>query len=236
MATWNAAFNASPAGGDNPSFGDDKIRELKTTLVDRFIKEHYFDISEGGAQPRQGLHRAGSAVAFYQNAAPTQRNSANLSVADAGIFFVDSADKNIKVWDGDSFENVKPAVAVAADTALSSNDADALGGYAPAYISAVLPGVPILTFVQISSSSATLVSMSIGEMRIIYPQNIGDFSAVTLPSDAGGRYFVLASRHPSFTEFRPGLYLAGQTFWVQMPGTGVLPSDMFGAAMVIRMV
>jgi hypothetical protein len=103
MATWNAAFNASPAGGDNPSQGDDKIREFKVTMYDRWVKEHYLDLSEGGAQPRQGLHRAGSAVAFYQVSAPTQRNGVALGSTDSGIIWINSTTKDMYTWTGSAW-------------------------------------------------------------------------------------------------------------------------------------
>jgi hypothetical protein len=144
MATWNAAFNASPAGGDNPSQGDDKIREFKVAVYDRVVKEHNFDLTEGGAQPRQGLHKAGSAVAFHQASAPTQRNGVALGANDAGLIWVNSTTGVWYRWSGSAWvavtvttaEQITSTVAtgtaplvVASTTLVANLNASQLSGY-----------------------------------------------------------------------------------------------------------
>lgn len=83
--TWSSAYELTPAGDDDPSEGDDRIRETKVATRERLEKEHNMDLSEAGLQPRQGLHKAGSAVAFHQASAPTTRNGVALAAADAGL-------------------------------------------------------------------------------------------------------------------------------------------------------
>jgi hypothetical protein len=100
---WDALYELAPSDTTYVKDTDDAIRSLKTATRERVTKEHEFDLA---SQARQGLHRAGSAVAFYQASAPTQRNGVDLSAADAGILFVDSDDKSLKFWDGDSFEGI----------------------------------------------------------------------------------------------------------------------------------
>lgn len=101
---WDALYELAPSDTTYVKDTDDAIRSLKTATRERVTKEHEFDLA---SQARQGLHRAGSAVAFYQASAPTQRNGVALAVADAGILFIDSDDNLAEVWVGDSFEGIK---------------------------------------------------------------------------------------------------------------------------------
>ncbi len=62
--TWNAAFEASPADGDNVSEGAERIRDTKVGIRERLAKDHYFDIA--GTDADHGEHvkvtlRTGSA-------------------------------------------------------------------------------------------------------------------------------------------------------------------------------
>jgi hypothetical protein len=101
MATsWNTLFEASPSPGDNPAYGDDAIRESKSAIRERLVKEHNFDLTEAGLQPRQGLHKQGSAVVFHQADAPTQRNGTNLAATDAGLLWFDTDTSVMYVWSG----------------------------------------------------------------------------------------------------------------------------------------
>lgn len=102
--TVNSAFMGQPAGGEDPSLGDDRIRAFKEAWKERLEKEHYLDLTEAGVQPRQGLHRAGSAVAFYQASAPTQRNGVALGASDAGILWSNTTGK-LSVWTGTAWED-----------------------------------------------------------------------------------------------------------------------------------
>ena len=53
-ATWNAAFEASPADGDNISEGAGKIRNLKRDMRETLEVDHYFD--KAGTQADHGEH------------------------------------------------------------------------------------------------------------------------------------------------------------------------------------
>lgn len=52
--TWNAAFEAVPAAGDNVSDGAEVIRDLKTAIRERVALEHYFDVA--GTDADHGKH------------------------------------------------------------------------------------------------------------------------------------------------------------------------------------
>jgi hypothetical protein len=97
--TWDAAFAAKPAGGDNLSDGDNKFRDLKTGIGERIRNEHtdYLNDSTAGAYLIDWNHKAGSAKAYFQDAAPTNRpnGSTALSAADNGRFWFDDDDADI---------------------------------------------------------------------------------------------------------------------------------------------
>ena len=96
---WTAGFNATPLGSDDPKYGDDRIRELKLAVYERLAVEHNMDLTEAGTQPRQALHKAGSAVPFYQASAPTQRlNGVALAAVDNGALWIDSDDNALYVY------------------------------------------------------------------------------------------------------------------------------------------
>jgi hypothetical protein len=99
--SWDSAFEALPAGGDNLSVGDDAIRLFKNYVSTRFGREHYGLITDTAAM--HGWHKAGSAVAFWQASAPTTKPEASggsLDVDDAGRTFFRSTDRVMFVWDG----------------------------------------------------------------------------------------------------------------------------------------
>jgi hypothetical protein len=118
MATWNDAFNLSPANADNPLYGASKIRETRLEVDERLEQEHVFhDTTATG----QTIHRAGSAVAFYadysdgvanealdEETEPTTRpdGSTSLTAADAGRLRVDSGTGIIRVWTGTYWKKV----------------------------------------------------------------------------------------------------------------------------------
>lgn len=101
--TVNSAFMGQPAGGEDPSLGDDRIRAFKEAWKERLEKEHYLDLTEAGVQPRQGLHRAGSAVAFYQASAPTTRNGVALGATDSGLLWRSSTTGDLWVYTGSAW-------------------------------------------------------------------------------------------------------------------------------------
>jgi len=52
--TWNAAYEASPPGGQARSLGDDRIRDAKTDIRERMEKDHYMAIA--GTDADHGEH------------------------------------------------------------------------------------------------------------------------------------------------------------------------------------
>ncbi len=89
--TWNAAFEASPAGTDNISQGDDKIREDKVAVRERAEREHIWGTSETNAN--HGWHREGSAMAYVDASEPTNRpdGATGLTAAiDEGRLWIDT--------------------------------------------------------------------------------------------------------------------------------------------------
>lgn len=85
-----------PANTEYVKDGALEVREVKKALRIRLEKEHVAlgDSSAGGE------HKAGSAVAYYQSSAPTNRPDAAtaLTAADNGRLFVDSDDKKLYVY------------------------------------------------------------------------------------------------------------------------------------------
>ncbi len=52
--TWNAAYEASPADGDNVSEGAERMRDAKTDVRERFARDHYMD--PAGVDDDHGEH------------------------------------------------------------------------------------------------------------------------------------------------------------------------------------
>lgn len=88
MAVWNNSFEATPAGTENPSFGDDRIRELKSAVRERLEKELFMDLS-GGDAATDGWFRAGAAKVYGGSSAPTTRPDGVTAL---------TADDNGRVW------------------------------------------------------------------------------------------------------------------------------------------
>ena len=111
MATWDANFEASPDGDDNPGQGDDKIREFKLEVRKRIGNEHgdYVNTAGGadGSQSADWVHKKGSARAYYQSDAPTLRPDGQTSIGtnDAGRVWVSNGSDHLtKVWTGSAWE------------------------------------------------------------------------------------------------------------------------------------
>lgn len=105
MPTWNTAFEASPAGGDTPTQGDDRIRDLKEATRERMEKEHFFNLASG-LPAEDGRHLSGAAIGYRQAAAPTLRPDGvtALDSDDAGrIWFDSDAGEFPSVYDGAAF-------------------------------------------------------------------------------------------------------------------------------------
>jgi hypothetical protein len=111
MATWNGAFELTPSATDKASEGDDRIREIKTDVRSRIGNEHgtYANLAVGatGVATADWFHKGGSAVAYYQDTAPTQRPDASttLGTNDVGRLWVDSDNKEFNYWDGSAWVN-----------------------------------------------------------------------------------------------------------------------------------
>ena len=110
MATWDANFEASPDGDDNPGQGDDKIREFKLEVRKRIGNEHgdYVNTAGGadGSQSADWVHKKGSARAYYQSDAPTLRPDGQTSIGtnDAGRVWVSNGGNSpIMVWTGSAW-------------------------------------------------------------------------------------------------------------------------------------
>jgi len=99
MAIWNSAFEATPAGSDSPSQGDDRIRELKQAVRERLIKEHEMDLSSGAAAA-DGWHAAGSAKVYVGSTAPTTRpdGATTLTADDDGRLWLSSSDFQLRAY------------------------------------------------------------------------------------------------------------------------------------------
>ena len=100
--TWNTAFEATPAGGDTPTQGDDRIRELKEAMRERFEREHFMNLASG-LPAEDGEHLSGSAKGYRQTSAPTLQPDGTTALAadDAGRIWFDSDSDDIPgVYDG----------------------------------------------------------------------------------------------------------------------------------------
>ena len=105
--TWDSGFEATPAGGDNPKYGDDVIRELKVATRERANLEHSW---LGG----DGWHRPGSAKAYNQATEPTTRpdGTTPLDSDDAGRLWWknDASDESLHLWNGSEHRRLLPVV------------------------------------------------------------------------------------------------------------------------------
>ena len=112
MADWTTAYEESPAASDNPKYGDDKIRELKGDLRARLEHEH---VLKDSTVTTGGVHRPGSAKAFYQATAPTDKPYATdgaIDDDDAGRFWGDSDTQDLYIYDptANAFKRVNRGV------------------------------------------------------------------------------------------------------------------------------
>lgn len=122
--TWDVTFEALPTNTEDASLGDDRIRSTKLAIRERITKEHFFDPAEAGTQPRQGLHRAGSAVSFIQAAAPTTRNGVALTSADNGLLWVDTDDMLLYIYQDPNWVSVVARSTIALAAPASPVDGD----------------------------------------------------------------------------------------------------------------
>lgn len=108
MATWtDSGYNGDPDSNDSPTLGDDGIRSTRKEVFERVGNEHTNadNTSSDGTRPQDWLHRRGSAKAYRQATAPTQRpNTSSLTADDVGrIWFDSDAADLLYVYDGSSW-------------------------------------------------------------------------------------------------------------------------------------
>lgn len=102
MATWDAAFDLSPAGSDAPSTIDNKIRETRSEVQTRQSHEHDW---LGTTTATGGWHKAGSAKVYFTTAIPTNRpdGATALDSGDKGRLWYKSSTGGVMVHNGTSF-------------------------------------------------------------------------------------------------------------------------------------
>lgn len=200
MSTHDAAYEASPAGSDNPSQGDERIREVKVDYRIRLGKEHkMYTTGSDGTEAADGWHKAGSAMIYVAASAPTTRpdGSTALSSADDGRLWYDTANAILKYYAHPSWTTV-PAVVVAnsvtnaglADMAQATIKGRASGAgtgdptdLSAAQLGAVLAlsALPICkAYMTTSGSDYNFPAMEIGETAILIA--IGGSGATKTPT------------------------------------------------------
>src|SRR6056297_3332610 len=110
VVQWDSDFELTPAGGDSPAGGDDRIRELKNTIRSIVDKEHQIDYaSSPPTAGAQGWHREGSAIAYYEASEPTNKpdGATALDSDDAGRLWWDSDDDTLDMYSGSAFVDLK---------------------------------------------------------------------------------------------------------------------------------
>lgn len=120
MATWNTAFQNSPGPNADASEGDDRIRELKSAIYERLVKEMVMNTSSGLAA-EDGWMRSGSGKIYYGDTAPTTRPDGvtALSSADYGRLWYNTSTLKLLVYTASGWINPEVAEADHADSASS---------------------------------------------------------------------------------------------------------------------
>ena len=104
--TWNAAYQATPADGTSPALGDDRMREIKSSIEERLGNEHLTyntaDLATAGNALLDGMHRQGSAHAWYESgtARVNRVHGGALIAFDAGRLLIDSDTNLLYAWSG----------------------------------------------------------------------------------------------------------------------------------------
>lgn len=65
--TWNNTYEQNPKNFNNPGYGANQIRQLKTAVRDRLDREHIFGQSESDLNNVGGTHREGSARVYVND-------------------------------------------------------------------------------------------------------------------------------------------------------------------------
>ena len=157
MATWGSSFKQSPPDAQSPSLGDDRMRETREAIENRMDNEHltYLNTGTNGSEAQDWAHRQGSAVAFFQDAAPTtQVGGRTLAARDSGrLWFDDNNDDLLHFWDGTQWLGLISSIIRASIQGIISTG----GGVIPNIVfphSAIIVGVYIN--VQVAPTGASL--------------------------------------------------------------------------------
>jgi hypothetical protein len=115
--TWNAAFEALPADGDNVSEGAERIRDGKVGIRERMEKDHYMDIA--GTDADHGEHKW--VTLREQGAAPSNvANKGFLYTKDVSgateLFYEDDDGTEIQLTNGGSINLPSDVVTFPAGT------------------------------------------------------------------------------------------------------------------------
>ena len=102
--TWDSSFEASPAGSDQFSVVDNRIRQVKRAVSERLQREHKF--TPGTDNSLHGIHLEGSARVWYGGSTPTARPDGDaITTNDAGRIYWPSAG-NILVYTGSAWTSL----------------------------------------------------------------------------------------------------------------------------------
>lgn len=94
-------FEANPENSDSPSAGAGEIRDTRIYTREAMDQEHY--VKDKDVDTSVCWHKPGSAVAYFQSAAPTTRPDGEaLTSGDECRLWIDSDDKSLNYWDGTS--------------------------------------------------------------------------------------------------------------------------------------
>jgi hypothetical protein len=110
--TWNAAYEADPADGDNLGEGANRIRDMRVDVRERLAKDHYMDIA--GTDAAHGEH---SKVTLRTGAKPTAEADkgylyAKDVTAKAELFYEDEDGNEVQLTTAGAL-NVATAIATA---------------------------------------------------------------------------------------------------------------------------
>lgn len=114
---------ATPVVSDPLGQGYQNIANLADAIADRLEREHVTSRDGAGQTDREGLHSAGSAVAFYQDSAPLARHGTVLTVADRGLVWIKPMPSmaameylQLHIYDGSAWKLVDTFFSLKADT------------------------------------------------------------------------------------------------------------------------
>lgn len=105
MATWTDAWMLLPKNSQSPTEIDDNVRGVKSAVERRIRNEHdTTNDATGGAEALDWRHKEGSARCWYEAAEPA--NSPSAGALAGGHLWVDSDDKELRVYDGAAFQRI----------------------------------------------------------------------------------------------------------------------------------